>query len=74
MHFWRTDHAFAFVEICNRKGFKESIGLYRYGSSTASMLMVGLLHVLKIAPDQLGKVWRNIRQNMILLVFVIIAP
>ena len=53
MWFWRTDHAF--IEICNRKEFKKSIGPYRYGSSTASMLMVELLHVLKIAPGRRGK-------------------
>ena len=63
-----------FIEICNRKGFKKIIGLYRYGSFTASMLMVELLHVLKIAPGRLWKSCRNITQNTMHLIFVIIAP
>ena len=54
-------------EYCNRKGFKKNIGLYRHGSSTASMLMVELLHVLKIAYHHgHGRLWkscRNITQN-----------
>ena len=69
MWFLQTDHAF--IEICNRKGFKKSIGRYRNGSFTASTMMVELLHVLNIAP---GRLWKSYHYCTMHLIFVIIAP
>ena len=52
----------------------KSIRFYRSWYSTASMLMVDLLHVLKFAAGRLLKSCKNTTQNEVYLIIGIIAP